>query len=127
MSHEHRGDTSVKWATKEELFSGTQAIKDRLILQLRKLSPSVLEAELKRRYVEGAITKIPIRTSMRVQEVKLKASVEPSAKGKQKEADSEEIQANPEEIIIFDERSVVEECLVSHPVTSPLSLVSRGT
>ncbi|KAF9470896.1 hypothetical protein BDN70DRAFT_888646 [Pholiota conissans] len=144
MSHEQRDDdTSVQWATKgeEELFK--QAIKDHLILQLGKLSPSVLEVELKRHYVEGVVTKIPVQTSMRVQEIKqkdqanareinassrvrLKVSAKASAKGKQKEAESEEIQAD-EDFVTFDDHSVVEEYLVSHPVASPSSLVSSGT
>ncbi|KAF9470847.1 hypothetical protein BDN70DRAFT_888702 [Pholiota conissans] len=149
MSHEQRGgDTSVEWATKgeEELFK--RAIKDHLILQLGKLSPSVLEVELKRHYVEGVVTKIPVRTSMRVQEIKQKGqanaretdgsararskarsktSGKSSAKGMQKEAEFEEIHADPEEIVTFDENSVAEEYLVSHPVASPSSLVSSGT
>ncbi|KAF9471187.1 hypothetical protein BDN70DRAFT_599054 [Pholiota conissans] len=77
---------------------------------------------------------------MRIQEIKQKnqtdaretdastrARSKASAKGKQMEAESEKIHTDPEGIVTYDENLVVEEYLVSHPVASPLSLVSRVT
>ncbi|KAF8174240.1 hypothetical protein BJ912DRAFT_62040 [Pholiota molesta] len=156
MDHEQRGgDISVTKASADEEAIFAEAIKSHIKAQLGT-NYEKFDDEFNRHYEPGTVTKIPVRKRMNVkpasfdpeaeldsgnavaggeiirtadterqdeEQLGLEAKNNIEATGGEESARKGEIK----EILEFDSEADEVEFLVSRPVTSPLSLASRGT